>query len=141
MISNSYGKSVGFLEAYSFSTRGIQSPSIFRILVLRARTVGHLKWTAQNASKNSVSMYVDQIQISNLRASASDERHDPGSAVGVRGLEQSHGDGEGDARGSQGPVALLHRPGVALQLPQEVRQAHVAGGNGLQEPGEGCRIY
>ena len=50
-------------------------------------------------------------------------------------LQESHGDGHGDASGPQGPFASGHRPRVTLQLTQQVGEVHVAAGHGLDEPG------
>ena len=49
-------------------------------------------------------------------------------------LEQSDGDGERDAGGAKGSLALRHRPRVPLQLRQQVSQRHVTLVDRLQEP-------
>ena len=51
-------------------------------------------------------------------------------------LQESDGDGHGDAGGPQRPLASGHRPRVTLQLAQQVGEVHVAAGHGLNEPGK-----
>lgn len=52
----------------------------------------------------------------------------------VAHLQQPHGDGHGHAQRAQRPLALGDGPGVALQLPQQVRQVHVDLLHRLEEP-------
>ena len=49
-------------------------------------------------------------------------------------LQESDGDGHGDAGGPQRPLASGHCPRVTLQLTQQVGEVHVAAGHGLDEP-------
>ena len=68
-----------------------------------------------------------------LWAGAAHKAHDPPPVVGVAGLQQPDRDAERHPGGAQRSLPRGHRPGVALQLTQQVRQRHVALVHRLQE--------
>lgn len=75
---------------------------------------------------------VDNLSGS-LGAGASGEHHDLGSAIGVRGFQKSDGNGHGDPSRSKRTLSSRNRPRVALELTQQVGEAHVATLNGLKK--------
>ena len=71
-----------------------------------------------------------------LSARSTNKEHDPGSSVGESGLQEADGHRQGHSGGAQRPHALVHGPGVTLNVPYQVSKVHVNVLQGQQKPTE-----